>query len=74
MKVASVHIVTTFTVGVISRLHFAYLRRKANLEVKEIGRARSLRSFKKIANNFDLTINVLNRDYHICLIPINTEN
>ena len=49
LKGASVHILTPFTGGVISRLHFAYLRRKANLEVKEIGRARSLRSFKKIA-------------------------
>lgn len=74
LKGASVHILTPFTGGWISRLHFAYLRGKTRQEVKEIGRARSVRSFKKITRNFNLTVNVLNRYYHICLTPINKAN
>lgn len=70
MKGAELHILTPFTGGFIQKLRFVYLRLMSKSKIREMGRARSIKSFKKIANKFSVTTHINDRYYYLHLTPI----
>lgn len=70
MKGAELHILTPFTGGFIQKLRFAYLRLKSKTKIREMGRARSIKSFKKLANKFSVTTHINDRYFYLHFTPI----